>query len=148
MTIEDHKIKMLFNNGEKSFNSNDNTIISENKYNFIKRLKVMIKFHCFNQKIKQLIQRPYSELPNNQKGTKVAYLINKKIILDYKEYFEYNTLFLEKNNEIIKIKEKNNFIDNKILTDDVINKIIKNLKEIYINKIKEKKTFDIKNNYI
>ena len=77
MTIEDHKIKMLLNNGEKSFNSNDNTIILENKNNFFEGLKAMIKFHCFNQKIKQLIQRPYSELPNNQKGTKVAYLINK-----------------------------------------------------------------------
>ena len=75
-------------------------------------------------------------LQNFQKSTPIG-MIKKEWIQNFKNIYEFNLLyrfFLEK------IKEYKNIKDYNSLTDDIIEEIIEELPNEYIDKIKKKKT--------
>ena len=117
------------------FKSNNN-IISKNNINDLMDLKILIKIFCFQKELFDIIKNGNKIINNKEK----IFLINNKTIKKYKNYFEYNILYdyLINNNELLKkILSKHKEINHEKIDDKLLDKLIKNIPENYIEKIKK-----------
>ena len=99
----------------------------------LKHLKQLIKIYHFQENLNTKINSPHKNVYDYKRN--IIRLINKNIISDYKNYFEYNKLYncLKKNDSIGKIKYEK--IDTNI--QGIIN-YLNNEDKNYINDIQKK----------
>ena len=104
--IHNNIISINFGQDILSFKSNDNIISKSKKENLLsinisdfKHLIQLLKIYFFQKELKEKISIPHNTLKNNEDN--IIYLIEKKTIDKYKDYFQYNKLLsdLEKNNK-------------------------------------------------
>ena len=79
--------KLKINGNEKIIEFNNSSTNFEEKYLGNKMVKLFLLMYLFDEEIEQSLKK---EIKNN--GTKYYYLINKKWIKLYKEYYEYKKL--------------------------------------------------------
>ena len=139
-----NNISINLNNDTKIFNTKNNIILNNENYYF-KELKQLIKIFYFQEQLIQLINKPFSEILQNENDKKEIYLINKNIISNYKLHYEYKTLFNNLKNVLNSKKdnkEENIIINYEYnLSDDNLDKIINKLNKEYIDKIKKKEKY-------
>ena len=112
------------------FKSDNNIILVKNN-NELSDLKLLIKIFFFQTKLKKIINSDYKNNLNNENNNQII-IINKKIIENYKNFFEYQKLFnLLKDNKIINNEQLE-------LDDTILSHIISQISVDYIDIIKEK----------
>ena len=141
INILNNKITIDISNKTKMAFDSENNIITKNEYNYLKELRQLIRIFCFQEELQNL----FFELSKQKEIKKAYYLINSNIMLQYKEYFDYDILYnyLSNNHDILnEIKDKNNNINySKLLDNKIIDSIINKLDIQYINKVKEKNAY-------
>ena len=141
-----NKIEIVFNNGSFITKSNDNIIsrisddnlknnnnISSVENIILMHLEQFIKYIYFKNQINNEIKSNHKVLQKNEIDKKIIYLVNKDIINNYKNYFDYDKLYgLLKKNKNLKKSEyfAQNFsnLDNELQT--------------YLNEIKKKESIN------
>ena len=128
----------------KELSSENNIILSNKEQNLKINLKILFKIFYFQEELKNNLN-----LKKLQKSIPIG-MVKKNWIHKFKNNYEYTilyTLFKEKITKLENIKEYNS------LTDDIIEEIIDNLPNEYINIINEKEkninnklNFDLKKN--
>ena len=130
--IHNYIISLNFGNDIISFKSNDNIISKSKKDNSLsfnihdfKHLNQLLKIYFFQKELKEKINIPHNSSKNNEENN--IYLIDKKEINKYKEYFQYNEIFklLENNNKIKNLNYQN--------YESNLEVIMSVIKEDYIN---------------
>ena len=118
-------------NEEIKYNIYKNMILSKEKYNLL-YLENMIKFFYFQKEINEQIKSPQA-ISNYTFNINNIYIINKKIMNKYKDYFEFDILC-----KLLKEKINDNSITYKNL-DNNVSTIFSILdKEDYLKRIKNK----------
>ena len=137
-----NKIGLFLNDGELYVNSNNNIISlnhENNKLQYINNnllyLKQLIKIFYFQKELKGIINSQHKTIRNYEKSNHI-YFINKKIINIYKNFFKFEEIIIEIEQNITKL---NYDYDN---LDDYFPKIIHILDENYINEISMKDFLD------
>ena len=145
ININGNEITVNLNGNSKIFYLTKNFILKE-EYIYLRKFEIMIKIYNFNEYIIQSIKQPYS---NNENKIKNIFLINKDIISEYKQFFEYNKIFNIINNDKENIKKENN-INNNIIKDEYnlikekLDEIDKKLDIKDKNNIKDKKIINFR----
>ena len=132
--------KLKINGNEKIIEFNNSSTNFEEKYLGNKMVKLFLLMYLFDEEIEQFLKK---EIKNN--GTKYYYLINKKWIKLYKEYYEYKKLcsYFDKMNKNKSFSYNDLFVYVKNNKQDKVNKIIyqysKNIPTDFLKRIEEKK---------
>ena len=121
--IQNNIIRINFDNDFLYFKSNDN-IISKYKSNDFKHLNQLLRIYFFQKELKEQISIPH-KIPKNYEENNI-YLIDKNTINKYKDYFNYNELLkdLENNNKTKNINYNNyaSTLEMSVIKEDYINK--------------------------
>ena len=135
--IYDNKIylyldKVLFIESNNNIISKNSNIKLLNDYSDFIHLKQLIKIFYFQKELNEKINTPYNPSLKAQ-FSKNNYIINKKIINNYKDFFDYKKLYnkLIKSEEIKEIKYDN--------FEKYFSVIIDELDKEYINELEKKK---------
>ena len=142
-TFTEDSIVLIFNKKEKISFPIKNCIIenlivfrkTENKMNikteikFKEDLEILIRLYYFYKNIKNKENTAFNELKEENKET--VYLIDNSWLEKYKSSFAYNEL------ENYLNKDENNKTKNTFVSQELIQKIISNLPNNFINKIKK-----------
>jgi len=130
-TIQNNIISINFDNGILNFKSNDN-IISKYKSNDFRHLNQLLRIYFFQKELKEQISIPH-KISNKFEENNI-YLIDRNTINKYKDYFHYNELLkdLENNN---KTKNLNYYNYASNLEMSVINNVYINNYKILQNNI-------------
>jgi hypothetical protein len=102
-------------------------------------LKVLLTLFCFQEEIYQKISIKNYETPKNSKDKDYSiYYIKKSVMEKYKKFYNYEILykFLKSKKSILDCIKSNNIIDSeKIKNKEILDKIILQLPDEFINKI-------------
>ena len=134
--IYNNIISIIIGQDILSFKSDNNIISQSKKYlssikiSEFKHLKQLLKIYFFQKELKEKINIPHNTSKNNEENN--IYLIDKKTIDKYKDFFQYKKLLedLENNN-------RTNFLNYQNYESNLEIIMRKYIKEDYINNYKQ-----------
>ena len=135
---------LLINNNSNNIEINsqnlggsDNHPSNNYKLKFKADFEILIRLFYYNRFLKEKNNLDFKTL--NQENYLSTYLINNNWMEKFKSYYEYNDL----ENYLFQVKDdQSNLFEKDYISEKFITKIISNLPETYINKLRSKNRFD------